>query len=195
MACQAIDIKAYALNEVSPAERNEAELHLKTCAECREEFVRLEFVQSALMTGLREEEPPRRIAFVSDKVFEPTWWQRFWASGSRVGFAGAGLLSTAILVHAFTRPPTIIQQAPPVPAAAVAQVSEQEIQKRIDAAVLKAVARIESKQDLNVQQVLAAAEKKYDMERQALALVVDQNQLLQMENRKMYVQSAGLVKQ
>ncbi|HEY3740791.1 MAG TPA: hypothetical protein VGL53_13155 [Bryobacteraceae bacterium] len=195
MACQAIDIKAFALNEASPAARGETELHLKSCAECREELARLEFVQSALLSGLREEEPPRRIAFVSDKVFEPTWWQRFWASGPRVGFAGAGLLSTAILVHAFTRPPTVIQQAPPAPAAVVAQVSEQEIQNRIDSAVAKAVARIESKQDTNVQQVLAAAEKKYEMERQALALVVDQNQLLQRETRKMYVQSAGLVKQ
>jgi len=99
MDCQAIDIKAYALNEASPAGRREAELHLKNCAECREELARLQFVQAAL-GGLREEDPPRRIAFVSDKVFEPNWWQRFWASGPRVGFAAAALLSAAILIHA-----------------------------------------------------------------------------------------------
>src|SRR5579863_6313021 len=138
MNCQGIDIKAYALDEVLPAERREAESHLKTCADCREELARLQFVQAAL-GGLREEEPPRRIAFVSDKVFEPNWWQRFWASGSRVGFAGAGLLSTAILVHAFTRPAVITQIAPP-PTSAAAQVSDQDIQNRIDSAVTKAVA-------------------------------------------------------
>jgi anti-sigma factor RsiW len=189
MNCQGIDVKAYALKEAPAAERRETELHIKSCAECREELARLEFVQAAL-GGLREEDPPRRIAFVSDKVFEPNWWQRFWASGPRVGFAGAGLLSTAILVHGFMRAPATVRDASPT----VAQVSDQEIQKRIESAVEKAVARIDEERKSEVKQLLAATEKKYELEQKALAIAWDENQLFRKQLQHSYVQNAGLVK-
>ena len=51
---------------------------------CREELARLRLTLDALST-LREEEMPRRIAFVSDKVFEPRWWQSVPASVVRGG--------------------------------------------------------------------------------------------------------------
>jgi hypothetical protein len=195
MGCQAIDIKGYCFGEVTANERREAELHMKSCTDCRDELTRLQFVEAAL-GGLREEEPPRRIAFVSDKVFEPNRWQRFWASGPRVGFAGAGLLSTAILVHAFTRPPTVVEQRPATPVIAQQQpVNEQDIQIRIDSAVAKAVARIEDRQKSEVSQLLAATEKKYELDRKALGLLVDDNRLLRMQNNQMRIQSAGLVKE
>jgi hypothetical protein len=193
MNCQEIDVKAYALKEAPAAERREAEVHIKSCAECREELARLEFVQAAL-GGLREEDPPRRIAFVSDKVFDPNWWQRFWASGPRVGFAGAGLLSAAILIHGFIRPPAIGQPQIAPPSQAVAQVSDQEIQKRIDSAVEKAVARIDEERKSEVKQLLAATEKKYELEQKALAIAWDENQLFRKQLQNSYVQSAGLVK-
>jgi anti-sigma factor RsiW len=193
MNCQGIDVKAYSFGEVPVNERREAELHLKGCAECREELARLQFVQAAL-GGLREEEPPRRIAFVSDKVFEPNWWQRFWAAGPRVGFAGASLLSTAILVHAFTRP-AVIHQSAPAPASVAAQVSDRDIQNRIDTAVEKAVAQVEAKQKADVQQLLAATEKKYELDRKALEMIADENSLLRRQYSHMLVQTAGLVKQ
>src|SRR5258707_922477 len=112
MSCQTIDIKAYSFGEVTAAERRETELHMKSCEVCRAELAQLQLVQAAL-GGLREEEPPRRIAFVSDKVFEPNWWQRFWASGPQVGFVASGLLASAIMVHAFTRPTAIVTNANP----------------------------------------------------------------------------------
>jgi anti-sigma factor RsiW len=189
MDCQAIDIKGYAFGEASANQRRETELHMKACGECREELARLEHLQVAL-GGLREEEPPRRIAFVSDKVFELNWWQRFWASGPRVGFAGAGLLSAAILVHAYTRPPQVIEHQAPV----VARMNEQDIQNRIDAAVAKVVAQIEDRQQSKVSQLLAATEKKYELDRKALELLVDDNNLLRKQNNQMRIQSAGLVK-
>jgi anti-sigma factor RsiW len=192
MDCQAIDIKAYCFGEASANERREAELHMKSCTDCRDELTRLQYVQAAL-GGLREEEPPRRIAFVSDKVFEPNWWQRFWASGPRVGFAGAGLLSTAILVHGFTRPPTVVEQRP-AQTAIVARVSEQDVQNRIDSAVSKVVAQIEDRQKSNVSQLLAAFEKKYEMDQRALEILASDNYLLRKENTQHRVQSAGLVK-
>ena len=190
MSCQAIDVKAYSFGEVTAAGRREAELHMKSCADCRVELAQLQLVQAAL-GGLREEEPPRRIAFVSDKVFEPNWWERFWASGAHVGFAGAGLLSAAILVHGFTRPPALIQATP---APVVAQVDAAKVQQQIDTAVAKAVARIEERQNAKVDQLLAATEKKYELERQALAIAFNDNDLLRKQNRQMQIQRAGLVK-
>jgi len=191
MSCEAIDVKAYSFGEVTTVERREAELHIKSCENCRNELASLQLVQAAL-GGLREEEPPRRIAFVSDKVFEPNWWQRFWASGARVGFAGAGLLSTALLIHAFTRPPTIINQTPAAPT--VAQFDQQDQQRRIDEAVSKAVAQIEERQALKVNQLLAATEKRYQLESRALAVYADENDLLRKQNQQMHIQRAGLVK-
>jgi hypothetical protein len=47
---------------------------------------------------------PHRIAFVSDKIFEPRGWAWLWNSAPRLGFVSAALLAAAILVHAFTRP-------------------------------------------------------------------------------------------
>ena len=113
------DWNAYALGELTAVERHEAEAHLAMCEACRDELATLRLTLDTLST-LREEEVPRRIAFVSDKVFEPRWWQPLW----NPAFAGACVLATAILVHAFTRPPTVTQA-------------------EIDAAVSKAVAQVE----------------------------------------------------
>lgn len=193
MDCQTIDVKAYSFGELPANQRREAELHMKSCDGCREELARLEFVQAAL-GGLREEEPPRRIAFVSDKVFEPNWWQRFWASGPRVGFAASGLLASAILVHAFTRPPVVVRpQLTPAPI--TAQVDDQQQQQRIDSAVAKAVALIEERQQSKVAQLLAATEKKYELDRKALEMIADENIVLRKQMSHMMVQTAGLVKE
>src|SRR5205814_3061629 len=73
---------------------------------CREELAELRLTLDTLST-LREEEIPRRIAFVSDKVFEPRWWQRFFTPG----FAGACVIAVAILVHAFISPTQQVQAA------------------------------------------------------------------------------------
>ena len=66
---------------------------------------RLRVTQTALFS-LRDEEIPQRIAFVSDKVFEPSPWRRwlsaFWGSSARLGFASAAMLSTALVVSALT---------------------------------------------------------------------------------------------
>ena len=71
------------------ATRREAEAHAAACSDCREELATLRLTLDALST-LREEEIPRRIAFVSDKVFEPRWWQ---ASFLRPSFAGACVIA------------------------------------------------------------------------------------------------------
>jgi hypothetical protein len=47
-----------------------------------------------------DREIPRRIAFVSDPVFQLSWWQRFWRSGPKWVRLRA-VLSCAILAHTF----------------------------------------------------------------------------------------------
>lgn len=110
------DWKAYALGELPAADRRQAESHAQTCPACREEMAMLRLTLDSLST-LREEEVPRRIAFVSDKVFEPKWWQRLFSPS----FAAASVLAAAILVHAFV--------------GGSRGVSEEEVQARIDAAL------------------------------------------------------------
>jgi hypothetical protein len=125
MSCTSYDWKAYALGELDRPARLEAETHHSSCAHCREELATLRLTLDTLST-LREEEIPRRIAFVSDKVFEPRWWQRVFSPN----FAAACVIAAAILVHAYARP------TGPDPAAVQAQ-----IQAQINAAVNLAVAQ------------------------------------------------------
>lgn len=108
------DWKAYALGELDGSARQLAEEHAARCEGCREELATLRLTLDTL-SALREEEVPRRLAFVSDKVFEPRWWQRLFSPG----FAAACLVAAAILVHAF----------------AGRGLSEAEVQARIDAAL------------------------------------------------------------
>lgn len=179
------DWKAYALGEMDAAERREAEAHAAHCAACQEEVAGLRITLDA-MAVLREEELPRRIAFVSDKVFEPTWWQRMAQSVRQPSFAAAGVIAVAILVHAFVRP----AGAPVSPAAQVdvaagvarmeaqvaarvtAQIEERVSQKMqaemtavvnsaVNSAVAKAVADTEKRDDQRTAALLATTERRY----------------------------------
>src|SRR5271157_5183020 len=96
MSCPSFDWKAYALKELDADQRRQAEAHAATCSQCRVELATLRLTLDTLST-LREEEVPRRIAFVSDKVFEPRWWQAF----LRPSFAAALVLALAIVAHGF----------------------------------------------------------------------------------------------
>ena len=69
------DWKSYALGELDARARQEAESHAAACADCQDELAGLRVTLDAMAT-LREEELPRRIAFVSDKVFEPRWYEK-----------------------------------------------------------------------------------------------------------------------
>ena len=126
MSCEPYDWKAYALGELAANERREAEAHAAACEGCRGELASLQVTVDA-MSALREEEVPRRIAFVSDKVFEPRWWQTF----LRPTFAAACVLAAAIVMHGYlVRPPAVDAEA---------------IQAQINQAVTRAVADVERK--------------------------------------------------
>lgn len=162
MNCSQFDLKALFLGELAGAEKAGTETHVKACPACREEFERLEATRTALLS-LPEEEPPRRIAFVSDRVFEPRWWQRVWRSGPALGFASAAMLSLAILVHAFARP---VPAPAPAAVARVETVSFEtrvgaEVEKRLQAAIDKAVAQAEERQTQRIEQALSSAKREF----------------------------------
>jgi len=148
MSCSPFDLKDYFFEELEGAERKQVEAHVTGCRACREELSRLRLTGTTLLS-LREEEIPRRIAFVSDPVFEPSawrrWWSGFWNTPARLGFGSAALVSAALVVFALARPapvqPVRLVQVPVAQTAQAAPaVSEAAIQARIDQAADRAVA-------------------------------------------------------
>src|SRR5580658_6367318 len=105
MSCSPFDLRDYYLKELTDPQQLQVEAHVKDCSACREELQQLRLTQAALFS-LRDEEIPQRIGFVSDPVFEPSgiqrWWTAFWGSPARLGFAGAAVLSLAIVVTGAT---------------------------------------------------------------------------------------------
>jgi anti-sigma factor RsiW len=168
-----VDLKGYVLGEATSAERGAVNAHVRACAACREELGRLQAAQSALMT-LREEEPPRRIAFVSDQVFEPSWWRRLLAPHPAYGLAAAGVLAAAIVAHgAMTRPAA--QMDPAVLEARVEQQVQQRLDDQVRAAVTKAVANVETREHERTAALLAATEKRFAEQRRADLIAFDEN--------------------
>ncbi len=126
------DWKAYVLRELGQDAHRQAEAHLATCSICHEEVATLRLTLDTLST-LREEEMPRRIAFVSDKVFEPRWWQRVF----NPTFAAGVLVAVAILIHGFMG-------------------TGHTSQDQVDAAVTKAVSQVEAR---HMQEIRAMSEE------------------------------------
>ena len=194
MSCSPFDVRDYFLNELAATERRAVEAHVKICSSCRDEFDRLRVMDAALRS-VPEEEIPQRIAFVSDKIFEPSPWKRrlaaFWNSGARLGFASAAMLSCALVYFAAARPAQIAQVSPAqtaglnapatVTPAAAPVMSEAEIQRRIDLAVDKAVNASEKRQKL----LMAKYDKEIAGTRGDLALAEDANYRLNSQNQKL----------
>jgi hypothetical protein len=148
MSCSPFDLKDYFFEELGGAERKQVEAHVTQCQICREELSRLRLTGTTLLS-LREEEIPRRIAFLSDPVFEPSpwrrWWSGFWNTPARLGFGSAALLSAALVVFALARPtpvsPVQLVQTPVVQTAQTAPaIPDSVIQARIEQAADRAVA-------------------------------------------------------
>ncbi len=183
MSCSPFDLRDYFLRELSEPERNQVELHMKDCQSCREELDRLQVAEAALFS-LRDEEIPQRIAFVSDKIFEPSplrrWWTGFWGSASRLGFASAAMLSVALMVFAFTRQPSVVPltvaQSPATQARA--SVSDADLQQRIQAAVNQAVAATEGRLEKKMEQRVADVEVRAREERRQLAIAAAELDIL-----------------
>ncbi len=168
-----VDLKSYVLGEATSAQRGAVNAHIRECSACREELGRLRAAQAALMT-LREEEPPRRIAFVSDQVFEPSWWRRLLAPHPAYGLAAAGLLAAAIVAHgAMARPAARVDQA--AIEARVAHQIQQKLDARVQTAVTQAVANVEAQDREKTAALLAATEKRFAEQRRADLIAFDEN--------------------
>ena len=160
MNCPSIDLKGYLLGELADSDRRQVDEHLVACDGCREELERFRVTQTALLS-VRDEEIPRRIAFVSDKVFEPRWWQRLWHSGPRLGFASASMLSAAILVHAFVQPGVKVDP-PRVDPAVIQAMVDEEVSRRVTAAVARVEAANDELREEERARMIAAVERLED---------------------------------
>lgn len=107
------DLRDYLFSELGPAEKAEMERWLARSPAGREELDRLRSTEQALLS-VAAEEPPRRIAFVSDKVFEPTPWARLLGrlgeGAPRLGFSFAAVLAV-LFVGLWQTQPTIMKDA------------------------------------------------------------------------------------
>ncbi|SPE38025.1 putative transmembrane anti-sigma factor [Candidatus Sulfopaludibacter sp. SbA3] len=156
MSCSPFDLRDYFLKELAEEQRREVEAHAKVCPQCQEELDRLRLTEAALFT-LRDEEIPQRIAFVSDKVFEPSPWRRwlaaFWGSTARLGFVSAAMLSVALIVFAATRPAS----------------TNAEIERRVQAAALQAAQAIEARYAAKTEQLVKAIRQR-DMDERKMMM-------------------------
>ena len=157
MNCAPFDLRDYYFEELGAAERRQVREHVDLCGSCAAELDRLRLTALSLAT-LPEQEIPRRIAFVSDKVFEPSpvrrWWLAFWSSGSRTVAAAAMVLAGAIVFHA-VRPPSPSPPAVQVVRGASTDADPEVLKAAIDQAVAEAVAKSEFRYDAKLRQVEA----------------------------------------
>jgi hypothetical protein len=173
MNCAPADLRDYFFDALAPQERNAVRQHLSTCTGCAAELDAFRLTTAALRS-MPDEELPRRIAFVSDKVFEPSswtrFWQSFWNSGARLGAAAVALLAVAIFVNAF-RTPTSIKQVEVRPVSITGAATNSEIDARIQKAVGQAVAQSEARFNVRLDRLAAENEKqKRTIERAAEAM-------------------------
>ena len=170
MSCSPFDLRDYYFKDLAENERRLTEVHVKTCASCREELDRLRGTETALL-ALPDEEIPQRIGFVSDPVFQPSafrrGWDALWGSAARLGFASAAMLSAALVVFSLTRP--IPQATAPAPA-----VTRTAMQADFSKRVNDAVAESEARQARQTQELLAASDKRHALETQAMRVRVEE---------------------
>lgn len=155
-------LKDYVFGELNEAERRVVESAVAADSSLREELARLQFTQSALFS-LRDEELPHRIAFVSDKVFEPKWWQAWLNSGPRLGFASAALLAGAIVFHGVAAQPKPMEAS--VPSFDQARF-EQRIAEEVTRALPVALEQAERRHRMQLAAAMKEAEGKYQRLRQ-----------------------------
>jgi anti-sigma factor RsiW len=177
MTCSSFDLKEYLFGELNADQRESVDRHLLACTNCQDELAALSATQSAILC-MHEEEPPRRIAFVSDKVFEPRWWQKIFASGPQLGFLSAAMLTGAIVFHAVYTPAAVpVATATPVMAQVDQKAVDAELAKRVQAAVEKAAMEMEGRQAEKLLHVLnarmAQSDRRYEMDLKTVAEYLD----------------------
>jgi anti-sigma factor RsiW len=161
-------LRDYAFDEqLSQEERRAMEQHLATCGDCALELDQFRLTTAALHT-LPDREIPQRIAFVSDRVFEPSPFRRFWNSGARLGFASACVLGVALVVSAWHLSGTYRP-------AEVHTVVQAASASEINAAVAKAVAQVRAEDAQMIQTAIQTSEQQRDQEYRGQMVALEEN--------------------
>jgi anti-sigma factor RsiW len=156
-------LRDYAFDELPADERRAIEQHLATCGDCELELEQLRVTSAALRT-LPDREIPQRIAFVSDRVFEPSPFRRFWSPG----FASACVLGVALVVSAWhltggnAESHTVVQTVSASP-------------DQVNAAVAKAVAQVRAEDAQMIQTAIQSSERKRDQEYRDQLVAIGEN--------------------
>lgn len=166
--CKQLDaVRDYAFDELDSGGRSAVERHIAECGACRTELDRMRLTAAALRV-LPDVEIPQRIAFVSDKVFEPSPWSR-WFSSARLGFASALALALALVAVVYRQP------AVQAPVAVASGVSSEAVTRQINDAVQKAVAQVREEDMQLTRTALEASERKHAEEHKTLLAAITEN--------------------
>ncbi|MEO7652763.1 MAG: zf-HC2 domain-containing protein [Bryobacteraceae bacterium] len=157
MSCSPFDLRDYFFGELPDEARRRIDVHIKSCADCRDEVSRYRATELALRI-LPDEEIPKRIGFVSDRVYEPSrvrrWREAFWGSAPKLGFASAAMLSAALITSAVHRPAPLAVMTP-------VAIDQSKIQDQISREVAVAVDKALAGNEARNAKLLAAAERRY----------------------------------
>jgi anti-sigma factor RsiW len=163
-------VRDYAFDELAAAERRSVEQHLAQCSSCAAELDQIRLTTAALRV-LPDREVPRRISFVSDRVFEPRsgFLSGFWNSAARLGFASACVLAVGLSFAAYHRQPevrTIVQTA---------DISKAALDEAVNRAVALAVDKAHAEDMQLTQAALSAVDAKYATKQRDLMVAVSEN--------------------
>lgn len=162
-------LRDYAFDELPADERGAMEQHVATCEDCALELDQLRLTAAALRS-LPDREIPQRIAFVSDRVFEPSPFRRFWGSGGRLGFASACVVAVAIVVSAWH----VAAVSRPAEVHTVVQTASIS-QEQVNDAVAKAVAQVRTEDARIIQAAVQVSEKKHDAQYRNQIVAMQEN--------------------
>jgi anti-sigma factor RsiW len=161
-------VRDYAFEELPDHERRAMQKHLTECSDCAAELDQLRLTTAALRV-LPDVEVPRRIAFVSDQVFETRWFSGFWNSAARLGFASACVLAVGLAYASYRRPaelPTVVQNSP---------VSEAVVDAAVNKAVALAVDKAHAEDIQLTKAALNAVDEKYAQKQRNLMVAMQES--------------------
>jgi hypothetical protein len=171
------DIRALLFEDLPETEKESMRKHLAGCGACHLEAERLKATTLALRS-VPDEEPLVRIRFVSDSVFEPSWWQRlnpFRSAGllAHAGLAIPTLAAAAILIAMqlghYGKPSTL----PAMDQTAFEKRVQQSVDARLNVAVAQAVHEVEARQDVKFQGMFATYRKQQQQDQEKLVQQVE----------------------
>ena len=174
-------VRDYAFDELAAAERRSVEQHLAQCSSCAAELDQIRLTTAALRV-LPDREVPRRISFVSDRVFEPRsgFLSGFWNSAARLGFASACVLAVGLSFAAYHRQPevrTIVQTA---------DISKAALDEAVNRAVALAVDKAHAEDVRLTKAALDAVDGKYEQQQRNLMIAVSENLAVVKKHQNLY---------